>query len=164
MEKTDLWKKAGVGYCAAILLVAGSVANAAPEAEHIATMHFSAQDAEVWWEPNRKSKYGFIEVSISGPDGEVSGKFPYGEEPYFAPLSDGLYIYEMYRAPAGTAMSKGWGPYRAHNNGPVDSNGRTKQDRAERAPGQENAKRGFIQSGSFRIDNGVLVDPSIPEG
>ena len=162
MKNTELWKKTGLGCCAAVLLSAGFGANSAPKEEHIATMHFSAQDAEVWWEPNRKSRYAYIGISMSGPEGDVSGMFPYGEEPYFALLGDGLYTYELYKAPPGTAMSRGKGP-RA-GSGPVDSNGRTAQDRAARAPGQENAKRGFIQSGSFRIDNGELVDPSIPEG
>ena len=152
-----------IACCGAILLGGSSVAFSAPKAEHIAEMHFSAQDAEVWWEPNRNARYAYIEVSMSGPDGKVSGMFPYGDEPYFAPLVDGLYTYELYKAPPGTAMSQGKGPDKARSSGPVDSNGRTEQQRAERAPGQENKQRGFIQSGSFSIENGELVDPTIPE-
>ena len=54
-------------------------------------------------------------------------------------------------------------PYVYNNNGRLDHNGLSEQQRSARAPGQENIKRGFIQSGSFRIENGELVDPTIPE-
>ena len=164
MESTNRQARISIACCGAILLAGSSAAFSAPKPEHIAEMHFSAQDAEVWWEPNRKARYAFIEVSMAGDNGfDDSGVFPYGEEPYFAPLDDGLYNYEMYKAPPGTAMSADKKPDVANNNGPLDHNGRSEQQRAARAPGQENIKRGFIQSGSFRIENGELVDPTIPE-
>lgn len=162
-KNTNLWNRVSIACCSALLLSASSVGFSAPRAEHIAAMHFSAEDGEVWWEPSQKTKYGFIQVSLSGPEGDVSGMFPYGEEPYFASMGDGLYKYELYRAPKGTAMSAAKGPDKAKSYVTVDRNGRSEQQRAERAPDQENSRRGFSQTGSFRIENGELVDPTIPE-
>lgn len=163
MKSTVFRNRLSIACCSAILLAGSSGAFSAPKYEHIAELHFSQQDAEVWWEPTRNLKYGFIEVSLSGPAGNVSAIFPYGEEPFFSSLEDGLYNYELSKAPPGTARSLDKNPDAAKNYGSVDRNGRSERQLADRAPGQENIRREFIQSGSFRIKNGDLVDPTIPE-
>ena len=161
MESTNLRNRISIACCGAILLAGSSAAFSAPRGEHIAALHLDP--GEVWWEPTLNSKYAFIEVRMSGPEGEVTRMFPYGEAPYFSALEDGLYKYEMYVAPPGTAISSNRKSALASNNGPVDHNGRSEQQRAARAAGQGKYNRGNIQSGSFRIENGELVDPTIPE-
>ncbi len=151
----------GIACCAVLLMTATTGTFAAPKAEHIATLHVDS--GEVWWEPNRNSRYGFIGVCLSGPGGTDEKTFDYGvEEPNFPLSGDGLYTYELYKAPPGTKNSSEKKP--GGNAGPVDNNGRTANQAAKKAPGQKYVKRGFIQSGSFSIEAGELVDPNLEEG
>ena len=146
----------------AVLLGTASSALAAPTEEPLATLYVDDTVGEVWWDrkPQMKSKSAVL--TVSAPNSVVTeATFAAGEDIVYTidpAVEDGTYTYEMYgmakgRFVAQEAMPEG-------SPGAIDANGRPSNANAANPP---QARRGTVQFGSFSVDNGGLVDPSLLE-
>lgn len=144
-----------------LALVSGAMllgAEAIMAGDAASTLATVSGSQDVQWEMTNTTAYSTVVLRVMGPDGfQFESKFS-GDPELHGPLADGQYTYELYLVPttkAATGSTKG-------ASGGVDVNGRPIG--STRAPEGEYTKRGSVQSGTFAIQHGLLVDPNIQEG
>lgn len=138
---------------AAALLGAGGAA--AGDGSTLASLS-GGQDIQ--WEMETQASYAAVVLRVAGPDGFLfEAKFS-GDPELDGPLADGQYNYELYLVPTTKATS---GSTKGVS-GAVDANGRPLG--SVRTQEGEYTKRGAVQSGTFAIQHGLLVDPDTEEG
>lgn len=138
-----------------VALLGGAGANGEEVSPVLATLSGSQ---DIRWEMNTSENYSAVVLRVVGPDGFLFEARFADEARLDGPLADGQYKYELYLVPttmATTGSTKGPA-------GVVDANGRPIG--SVRAPVGAFTKRGTVQSGSFAIRYGLLVDPNIEEG
>lgn len=140
----------------AIAMVASALTApvmAAPAVAPVAEVQYFV-DA-VQWEPNRP--YQGIRLSVSRPDGEVvSSYFQRGETPFFEAIGDdGSYRYELRARPVVPAKVRAAAAAQRQRDGVGD-------ERALRSH-VTLPREALVQSGSFRVSGGAVVDPNVTE-
>jgi hypothetical protein len=156
---TKLAERVLLGFFSASVIMLGSAGVSMAE-EQLARM---SGDSDIYLDMTTKHAYGSVVVQVVGPEGYTYEQ-EFIEGPYIpGPLNDGLYKYEMYLVPGKTTTmsTKGFSATVSNN---IDENGRVRYlAKSKAALPLPYQRRGYVQSGTFRIENGFLVAPEIEE-
>jgi len=128
--------------------------KAAPKQDAIATVEWSAD--RLTFTP--RTELASVTIRLHAPDGRsVDKTFSPGEQPFVdGALGDGVYTYEVIGAPIVTAeMRRAMRAIRAHEGDP--------EARAEIRAKHPLPTPTTRMSGTYRVENGQLVDPNVVE-